>query len=66
MDNKCSKAVKQHIQSNTLAIKLNPPHSNCINAAKWATGTFKEHFVFTLATVDILSTSTLGQISPTG
>jgi hypothetical protein len=54
MDNECSKAVKQHIRSNKMEIQLVPLHNHCINAGKRAISTFKEHFVTTLATVNML------------
>jgi hypothetical protein len=54
MDNECSKVVKKHIQSNKMDIQLVPPHNHRINAAERAITTFKEHFVATLATVDML------------
>jgi hypothetical protein len=53
MDNKCSKAVNWHIRSNKLDIQLVPPHNHRVNAAERAIGTFKEHFVAALATVDV-------------
>jgi hypothetical protein len=54
MDNECSKAVEQHIRSNKMEIQLVPPHNHCIDAAKCAISTFKEHFVAALATVNML------------
>jgi hypothetical protein len=54
MDNKYSKAVEKHIQSNKMYIQLVLPHNHRINAAEHAIAMFKEHFVATLATVDIL------------
>ena len=54
MDNKCSKADENHIKKNTMKIQLVPPHNHCVNAAERAIGTFKEHFVAALATVDML------------
>jgi hypothetical protein len=54
MDNKCSKAVQKHIQSNKMNIQLVPLHNHCINAAERAIATFKKHFVAALATVDML------------
>jgi hypothetical protein len=53
-DNKCSKAVEKHIRANKMTIQLVPPHNHCVNAAKRAIGTFKEHFVAALATVNNL------------
>jgi hypothetical protein len=54
MDNECSKAVEKHIKKNKMKIQLVPPHNHRVNAAKCAIGTFKEHFVAALATVDML------------
>jgi hypothetical protein len=54
MDNECSKAVEKHIRANRMTIQLVPPHNHCVNATKWAIGTFKEHFIATLATVNNL------------
>ncbi len=54
MDNECSKAVEKHIKKNKMKIQLVPPHNHRVNAAKRAIGTFKEHFVAALATVDML------------
>jgi hypothetical protein len=51
MDNKCSKAVEKHIHTNKMMIQLVPPHNHCVNAAKQAIRTFKEHFDAALATV---------------
>ena len=54
MDNECSKAVEKHIKKNKMKIQLVPLHNHHVNAAKCAIGTFKEHFVAALATVDML------------
>jgi hypothetical protein len=54
MDNECSKAVEKHIHANKMTIQLVPPHNHRVNTAKQAIGTFKEHFVAALATVDNL------------
>jgi hypothetical protein len=54
MDNECSKAVEKHILANRMTIQLVPPHNHRVNATKEAIGTFKEHFVPALATVDNL------------
>jgi hypothetical protein len=53
MDNECLKAVEWHIRSNKLDIQLVPPHNHRVNAAEQAIGTFKEHFVAALTTVDV-------------
>jgi hypothetical protein len=54
MDNECSAAVKKYIRSKAINIQLAPPHNNQANATKRAIATFKEHFIATLATVDML------------
>jgi hypothetical protein len=54
MDNKCSKAVEKHIHTNRMTIQLVPPHNHRVNATKHAIGTFKEHFIAALATVNNL------------
>jgi hypothetical protein len=53
MDNG-SAAVEKHIKASKINIQLIPPHNHCVNAAKQATATFKEHFIAALATVDKL------------
>jgi hypothetical protein len=54
MDNECSKAVEKHICANKMMMQLVPPHNHCVNTAKRAIGTFKEHFIDALATVNNL------------
>jgi hypothetical protein len=54
MDNECSKALKKHIHANKMNIQLVPPHNHRVNAAERAIATFKDHFVATLATVNML------------
>jgi hypothetical protein len=54
MDNECSNAVEKHICANRMMIQLVPPHNHHVNAAKLAIGTFKEHFVAALATINNL------------
>jgi hypothetical protein len=54
MDNKCSKTAKKHIQAKKMTIQLVPPHNHHVNAAICTIGTFKEHIVTALATVDML------------
>jgi hypothetical protein len=53
-DNECSKMVEveAYIKSNKTDIHLVPPHNHCINAAKCAIATFKEHFIAGLAMVN--------------
>jgi hypothetical protein len=52
MDNECSKAIEVHIRSNHIDIHLVPPHNHQVNAGKRVIATFKEHFIFTLTTVN--------------
>jgi hypothetical protein len=54
MDNECSKAVEKQIRSNRMDIQLVLPHNHRVNAIEWTIATFKEHFVATLATMDML------------
>jgi hypothetical protein len=54
MDNECSAVVEKHIKTSKINIQLILPHNHCINAAKQAIATFKEHFIAALATVDML------------
>ncbi len=54
MDKECSKVVEKHICANRMTIQLVPPHNHRVNAAKQAIGTFKEHFIATLATINNL------------
>jgi hypothetical protein len=54
MENECSKAVEKHICTNRMTIQLVPSHNHRVNTAKQAIGTFKEHFVAALATVNNL------------
>ena len=54
MDNECSEAVEKHIKASKINIQLVPPHNHHVNAAKQAIGTFKEHFIATLANINNL------------
>jgi hypothetical protein len=54
MDSKCSKAVEKHIRANRMMIQLVPPHNHLVNTPKRAIGTFKKHFIATLATINNL------------
>jgi hypothetical protein len=54
MGYECSKAVEKHIRANKMDIQLISPHNHHVNAAEHAIATFKEQFVATLATVDML------------
>jgi hypothetical protein len=53
MDNECSTAVEKYIRSKTINIQLVPPHNHPVNTAERAIATFKEHFIATLATIDM-------------
>jgi hypothetical protein len=44
--------VEAHIKSKKMDIHLVPPHNHCVNAAKRAITTFKEHFIAGLAMVN--------------
>jgi hypothetical protein len=52
MENECSAVVEKHIKASKINIQLVLPHNHCVNAAKQAIETFKEHFIATLATID--------------
>jgi hypothetical protein len=54
MDNKCSAAVKKYIWSKLINLQLVPPHNHQVDSAKRAIATFKEHFIGTLACIDVL------------
>jgi hypothetical protein len=54
MDNRCSAAAEKYIRSDTINIQLIPPHNYWVNTAERPIATFKEHFISTLATVDML------------
>ena len=53
MDNKCSKAVKEYITGNNIDIELSPSKNHHLNGpGERAVGTYKAHFISTLATID--------------
>ena len=52
MDNECSKAVLEFIESTNAKIQFVPPDIHRVNAAERAIRTFKEHFIAGLCTVD--------------
>jgi hypothetical protein len=54
MDNKCSAAVEKYIWCKAINIQLIPLHNHQPNAAKRAIAIFKEHFIATLAAIDML------------
>jgi hypothetical protein len=61
MDNECSSAVENYIQSKSINVQLVPLHNHQANAAKCAIATFKEHWIAAPTTVDkALPSPTLG------
>jgi hypothetical protein len=52
LDNEASTALKNFFTVNNIAYQLVPPHCHRRNAAERAIGTFKEHFVAGLSSVD--------------
>jgi hypothetical protein len=52
LDNEASAALKNFFTVNDIAYQLVPPHCHRRNAAERAIGTFKEHFVAGLSSVD--------------
>jgi hypothetical protein len=54
MDNECSAAVENYIRSKVVNIQIIPSHNHKANAPERAIATFKEHFIATPATVDML------------
>ena len=52
MDNECSRAVKNYILSQNVALQLAEPDNHRANAAERAIQTFKNHFIAGLCTVD--------------
>jgi hypothetical protein len=52
LDNEVSPALKNFFTVNGIAYQLVPPHCHRSNAAERAIGTFKEHFVAGLSSVD--------------
>jgi hypothetical protein len=54
MDNKCSATVEKYIWFKSINIQVVPPHNHRVNIAECAIPTFKEHFITTLATADML------------
>ncbi len=49
MDNQCTKQIKKILTTNNRNLLLVEPHNHCVNAAKWAIQTFKDHFISALA-----------------
>eukprot|EP00957_Ditylum_brightwellii_P152775 11629373-Ditylum_brightwellii.AAC.1 len=52
MDNEASAAIKRCIKSNGAKLQLVELHNHCVNAAKHAVHTFKEHFIAGLCITD--------------
>ncbi len=52
MDNQCTKQIKKILTANNCALLLVEPHNHCVNAAKRAIQTFKDHFISALAITD--------------
>jgi hypothetical protein len=52
MDNECPPAVKKYLRTNSIELQLVPPHVHRTNAAEKAIGTFKDHFVAGLCSVN--------------
>jgi hypothetical protein len=52
VDNQASKIIKQYLTPNQCVLMLVEPHNHCVNVAKHAIQTFKNHFVSALATTD--------------
>jgi hypothetical protein len=52
LDNEASTDLKNFCTINNIAYQLVPPHCHLCNAAERAIGTFKEHFVAGLSSVD--------------
>jgi hypothetical protein len=52
MDNKCPQAVKKYLCTNNIRFQLVTPHLHQTNAAKKTIGTFKDHFIAGLCSVD--------------
>jgi hypothetical protein len=52
MDNECPAAVKRYLQTNDIGLQLVPPHVHRTNLREKAIGTFKDHFIAGLCSVD--------------
>ena len=52
MDNQCTKQIKKFLTANNCNLLLVEPHNHCVNAAKCAIQTFKDHFISALAMTD--------------
>ena len=52
LDNECPDALKRHFHSNKIAFRLVPPHLHHTNKAEKIIGTFKDHFIASLSSVE--------------
>eukprot|EP00804_Cyclotella_cryptica_P024369 CCRYP_020067-RA/>CCRYP_020067-RA protein AED:0.42 eAED:0.30 QI:0/0/0/1/0/0/2/0/521 len=52
MDNQCSKAIQQFIESSNAQIQLVNPDDHRVNAAEWAIQTWRNHWLAGLGTLD--------------
>ena len=52
LDNECPSALKRNFRSNKIAFQLVPPHLHQTNKAENAIGTFKDHLIAGLASVE--------------
>jgi hypothetical protein len=59
MDNECSELVKEHIRAATLSLELTPASQHRRNKAERAIRSFKNHFIASMAGVDVSSAADL-------
>ena len=52
LDNECSDLLKSSFRKQNIAFQRVPPHTHCRNAVERAIQTWKNHFLFKLATCD--------------
>ncbi len=52
IDNQCTKQIKKFLTNKDCELMLVEPHNHCVNVAKRAIQTFKDHFISALATTD--------------
>ena len=52
LDNECPHTLKTYMKKEGINYQLAPPHINRRNSAEKAIGTFKDHFIAGLASVD--------------
>ncbi len=52
MVNQCTKQIKKFLTANNCDLLLVKPHNHCVNVAKRAIQTFKDHFISALAMTD--------------